>query len=94
MKQQKRIKLLFLGMVMSMTLTSQVFADATQGTLDKFGDISTIISTIIAFCSWGWVLLSKMAGVFLSNSFIFGDAFGIDNLLWNLRNICKNIANF
>ncbi|MCR5412946.1 MAG: hypothetical protein K6E76_08440 [Patescibacteria group bacterium] len=30
----------------------------------------------------------------MGNSAVFGEFFGLDGVLWNLRNIMKNIANF
>ena len=60
------------------------------GLQDIIGEIS-YRANFLYILLWPFVFL---AGLFLDNSLVYGETFGFDGLLWNLRNIVKNISNF
>ena len=65
---------------------------------DTSDDVFTImwytLNYIISFLAWGWILFAKVAGIFLTNNWIYGETFWLDVLLWKYWNVMKNIANF
>ena len=64
------------------------------------GSTSTLLSVaelwnfIVSILSWIWVIFAKLAWEFLTNKWVYGEWLGIDALLWQYRNIVKNMANF
>ncbi len=52
------------------------------------------LDVIISVLSWVWIWFAKLAGMFLSNEWIYAEKLWLDTLLWKYRNVVKNIANF
>lgn len=73
---------------------SLVFADSTDASTDAAATLNSLLKRLLNYASWVWIWLSKIAWWCLGNSAVFGEFFGLDGVLWNLRNIMKNIANF
>ncbi len=73
---------------------SLVFADSTDASTDAAATLNLRLKRLLNYASWVWIWLSKIAWWCLGNSAVFGEFFGLDGVLWNLRNIMKNIANF
>lgn len=60
----------------------------------EFWTLPWFLNFLITFVSWLWVILAKVAGEFLTNKWVYGEVLWIDVLLWQYRNIVKNMANF
>ena len=61
---------------------------------EEMWSMSWIIHFIVSVLSRIWVLFAKLAGEFLTNSWVYWEKLWIDVLLWQYRNIVKNMANF
>ena len=61
---------------------------------EKLGNRAYLLYVGIDFLSWGWILLAKVAGTFLTNGWVYWEYLWLDVLLWKYRNIVRNIANF
>ncbi|MDR2541407.1 MAG: hypothetical protein LBD11_06745 [Candidatus Peribacteria bacterium] len=55
---------------------------------------SNIIYYAIGILSWVWFIPAKIAGMFLTNTRVYGEAIGFDSYLWLCWNLVKNISNF
>lgn len=56
--------------------------------------IGNIINFAVSILSWIWILFATIAGKLLTNEWVAGEIFWLDSLLWQYRNMMKNIANF
>ena len=73
------------------------FSDWSFAVDDNTGTLWTVtrlLNFIISVLSWIWVIFAKLAWEFLTNKWIYWEWLWIDALLWQYRNIVKNIANF
>ena len=52
------------------------------------------LNFVVSVLSWIWVFFANLAGTFLTNKWVYGEAFGLDALMWQYWNIMKNLANF
>lgn len=93
MKQKRRIKIwivLIIVWVMS-------FSDWSFATVDiewELWSLTWFLNILISIVSWLWVIFAKIAWEFLTNKWVYGEILWIDVLLWQYRNIVKNMANF
>lgn len=61
---------------------------------DPIWSVAWVWTFMTSILSWIWVFFAKIAWEFLSNKWVYGEVLWIDTLLWQYRNIVKNIANF
>lgn len=66
------------------------FAEETS----KIWDISKILDFLVSVLAWLWVVFANLAWKFLTNNWVYGQQLWLDILLWQYRNIVKNMANF
>ncbi len=52
------------------------------------------LNYIVSVLAWIWIFFAKLAGTFLTNSWVYGEILWLDALLWKFWNVMKNIANF
>lgn len=52
------------------------------------------LNLFVSVLWWIWVFFAKLAGTFLTNKWVYGEILWLDSLLWQYRNVMKNIANF
>ncbi|MDR0860660.1 MAG: hypothetical protein LBO09_06940 [Candidatus Peribacteria bacterium] len=53
-----------------------------------------IVYYAVGILSWARFIPAKIAGMFLTNTRVYGEAIGFDSYLWLCRNVVKNISNF
>lgn len=90
MTRKTRIKAWIIIFVICMTW----FSDWAFAADDSLEWITWLVNYIITFLSWWWVLFAKLAGTFLTNHRVFGEAIWLDILLRKYWNVMKNLANF
>ena len=61
---------------------------------DDFKILWRGLNYLVSALSWIWVFFAKLAWTFLTNEWVYWEALWFDVLLWKLRNVMKNIANF
>ena len=52
------------------------------------------LNYIVSVLAWIWIFFAKLAGTFLTNTWVYGEILWLDALLWKFWNVMKNIANF
>ena len=68
-------------------LGTSTYADALNDTISDLTYYFNLVYFLIRpFIMLWWLLVD--------NTLAYGEAFGLDGILWNLWNICKNISNF
>ncbi len=71
-----------------------VFA-AWDPDLDEYNRLVTqILDFLVNFLSRGWIILANLAGRLMSNDLVYGSVFGLDVILWKIRNLMRTFANF
>ena len=53
-----------------------------------------MLTLLVSMLSWIWVFFAKWAWEFLTNEWVYWETIWLDAILWQYRNIIKNIANF
>lgn len=66
--------------------------DAAQN--DTFSILWFSLNYLGSALAWLWIFFANLAWTFLTNKWIYGEVLWWDALLWKLRNVMKNIANF
>ena len=66
---------------------------ATEG-VGHLWSIAWTLDFMISVLSWIWVVFANLAWKFLTNNWVYGQVLWLDALLWQYRNIVKNMANF
>ncbi len=61
---------------------------------DEFKILNWGLDIIVCALSWLWILFAKLAGIFLTNNWVYGETLWLDALMWKFWNVVKNIANF
>ena len=61
---------------------------------DEFKILNWGLDIIVCALSWLWILFAKLAGIFLTNKWVYGEILWLDALMWKFWNVTKNIANF
>lgn len=67
---------------------------AVDGNAEEVWTIAWTLNFIVSCLSRFWVIFANVAWKFLTNSWVYWEALGIDVLLWKYWNIVKNMANF
>ena len=67
---------------------------AASGGTGHLWDIAWVLDFIISVLCRIWVIFANLAWEFLTNNWVYGQALWLDALLWQYRNIVKNMANF
>lgn len=70
------------------------FSDWSFAADDDIRSIAQILDFMVSVLSWIWVVFANLAWKFLTNNWVYGEALWLDVLLWQYRNIVKNMANF
>jgi hypothetical protein len=92
MKQKNWIKTWIVLVIVSVICFSDLsFAAETEKGL---WTLSEFLNFLISIVSWIWIIFAKIAWEFLTNKWVYGEVLKIDILLWQYRNIVKNMANF
>ena len=52
------------------------------------------LNFLVSILARMWVFFAKLAGIFLTNSWVYGETLWLDVLLWKYWNVVKNMANF
>lgn len=93
MVRKTRVKIWILIMVTCvMCFSNWSFAATEQAGV--LWSIAWTLDFIISILSWIWIVFANLAWKFLTNNWVYGQALWLDALLWQYRNIVKNMANF
>ena len=91
MSKKNRIKIwIVIVITCVMCFSDWSFAEETS----KIWDISKILDFLVSVLAWLWVVFANLAWKFLTNNWVYGQQLWLDILLWQYRNIVKNMANF
>lgn len=74
--------------------SGMLFAQETNGWPDISQNIAHILTAIIDFASWIWVLLAIIAGKVMTNDLVYGEFLKLDTILWQMRVVARQIATF
>lgn len=91
MSKKTRIKIWVVLMITCVMCFSD-FSFAQE--VSKIWSISKTLDFLTSVLAWLWVVFANLAWKFLTNNWVYGQALKIDVLLWQYRNIVKNMANF
>ena len=67
---------------------------AAEDTENVLETVWKMLYLIVNILSWVWVFFAKWAGEFLTNKWVYGEVIWLDVILWQYRNVVKNMANF
>lgn len=70
------------------------FSDWTFADKESMETLGELVDFFVSILSWAWILLAKLAWIFLTNKRVYGEALWMDGLFWQYWNVMKNIANF
>lgn len=60
----------------------------------KFGTIARILHFLVCVLSWIWIIFAKLAWELLTNKWVYWEVLWLDSILWQYRNVVKNLANY
>lgn len=93
MKRENLIKVC-LGVIVVTLFSFSDWSFADGDTEDLLETVWDLLYMAIGILSWVWVFFAKWAWEFLTNKWIYGEVIWLDVVLWQYRNVVKNIANF
>ncbi len=67
---------------------------AAEDTENLLKTVWELLYLAISALSWIWVFFAKWAGEFLTNEWVYWETIWLDVVLWQYRNVVKNMANF
>ena len=67
---------------------------ADAATDESFSILNFKLSDIVSVSAWLRIFFANLAWTFLTNQWVYWEVLWWDGLLWKLRNVMKNIANF
>lgn len=92
---KKHIKLfLFVFIVLSFFVWNSFAADSSNISKDTLEMLSWLLNLFISMLSWLWFIFAALAWKLMTNDLVYGSFINMDKILWLLRNIMKNFANF
>lgn len=91
MRIVKQVSFIF---VLLLSVSGAIFANDATADVPITETIWAILSTIIDFASWIWVLLAIIAGKVMTNDLVYGEFLGFDNILWQMRVVSRQISTF
>lgn len=80
---------------LSLWFGSEVFAQAADVVTTSYADeVMKVLTPILSFFSWSWIILANLAGALMSNELIYGSVFWLDVFLWQIWWLMRTFANF
>ncbi len=92
--RKKTLIRMWIILVITYVMCFSDWSFAADENVKQVWTIAWTIDFIVSVLSRIRVLFAKLAWDFLTNSWIYGEKLWIDVLLWQYRNIVKNMANF
>jgi len=93
MKKRHFIKIwIVLAVVGIMSFCDWSFA--AEDSEDLLKVVWELLYLVVSALSWIWVFFAKWAWELLTNEWVYGEAIWLDAILWQYRNVVKNMANF
>ena len=94
MNRKSRLKIwIVIIIIWIMSFSDWSFAADTT-TEESFNILWFSLDSVVSASAWLWVFFARLAWTFLTNKWIYWEILWWDGLLWKLRNVMKNIANF
>lgn len=89
---KKNIKIMLMIFAIVWLFFGQSFA--AESGVSGVNEISSSMKTFLSILSWVWIVLASLAWKFMVNDILYGWFAHLDEVLWTLRNVMKNFANF
>ena len=92
---KKNIKIfLFVFIILWFFLWSSFAASDSSSKMSLESELIYLVNIMISILSRLWVLLATLAGKLMTNELVYWSFMNMDQVLWNLWNVVKNLANF
>lgn len=93
MKRENLIKI-WLVVIAVVLFSFSDWSFAAEDSEELLKTVWELLYLLVSVLSWIWVFFAKWAGEFLTNKWVYWEIIWLDVVLWQYRNVVKNMANF
>ena len=85
---------IWIALVIVWVMSFSDWSFAAEDTEQLLETVWQLLYLLVSALSWIWVFFAGWAGEFLTNEWVYGETIWLDVVLWQYRNVVKNMANF
>ena len=85
---------IWIALVIVWVMSFSEWSFAAEDTEQLLETVWQLLYLLVSALSWIWVFFARWAGEFLTNEWVYGETIWLDVVLWQYRNVVKNMANF